>query len=187
MDDARFSMLFVCTGNQCRSPLAAVITRSMTAGLPVEVSSAGTMALPPTPSPPETLLAASSLGYQLGDHRSTPITEVDPASFDLVIGFELQHIATALVDYEADRTKTFLLRQLGNSFEQSSAGPRGNRVARARALVAEANERRGTTPPGLADMIADPLGRSARIHMETARTIDALCRTLVTRLFQRLD
>jgi len=139
MDDARFSILFVCTGNQCRSALAAVAARSMTAGLPVEVSSAGTMALPPTPSPSATLQAASSLGYELGDHRSSPITEVDPASFDLVIGFELQHIATAVIDHEADRTKTFLLRQLVNLLEQPSAGHRGDWVAVARALVSEAS------------------------------------------------
>ena len=187
MEAARFSILFVCTGNQCRSPLAAIITRSLSTGLPVEVSSAGTMALPPTPSPPETLLAASSLGYELGDHRSRPITEVEPTSFDLVIGFELQHVATAVVDHDTDRTKTFLLRQLVNSLRQPADEHRGDQIAVARALVAEASERRGTTPPGLADMIADPIGRSARTHMETTRIIDGLCRALVTRLFPKDD
>jgi protein-tyrosine phosphatase len=185
MDDVPFSILFVCTGNQCRSPLAAAITRSLTAGLPVEVSSAGTMALPPTPVPPETRLAASSLGYELGDHRSRPMTEVEPTSFDLVIGFELRHIATAVVDHETDRTKTFLLRQLVNSLPQPVDGRPGNQGAVARVLVADANERRGKTPPSLADMIPDPIGRSSRTHMETARTIDELCRQLVGRLFPR--
>jgi hypothetical protein len=104
-----------------------------------------------------------------------------------VIGFELQHIATAVVDHEADRTKTFLLRQLVNLLEQPSAGHRENGIALARELVAEANERRGNSPPALADMIADPMGRSARTHMETATTIDALCRTLIARLVPRID
>jgi len=187
VDDARFSILFVCTGNQCRSAVAAVITRSLTEGLPVDVSSAGTIALPPTPSPPETILAASTLGYELADHRSTPLAEVDAGSFDLVIGFELQHVAAAVIDHGADRTKTFLLRPLVNELEGAAAGPPGSRVAAARALIAGANKRRGTTSPRLNDMVPDPMGHSARIHMEAARTIDELCRSLVARLFPRRD
>lgn len=185
VEDDLFSILFVCTGNQCRSALGAVVTRSLTEGLPVEVTSAGTMALPPTPSPPETVTAASTLGYELGDHRSTPLIEVDARSFDLVIGFELQHIAAAVVDHGADRTKTFLLRQLVNSLEPPSRGHASDQVSMARALVAQANERRGAVPPRLDDMVADPMGRSARTHMESARTIDELCRSLVARLFPR--
>ncbi|MDQ4059354.1 MAG: low molecular weight phosphatase family protein, partial [Actinomycetota bacterium] len=172
MEDDRFSILFVCTGNQCRSALGAVVTRTLTEGLPVEVTSAGTMVLPATPSPPETVTAASSLGYELGDHRSRPLTEVDASSFDLVIGFELQHIAAAVVDYGADRTKAFLLRQLVNLLEPPSPGDQGDQVNQAKALVAQANERRGATPPRLDDMVADPMGRSARTHIEAARTID---------------
>ncbi|MGH2779582.1 MAG: hypothetical protein ACRDJB_13150 [Actinomycetota bacterium] len=187
MEDARFSILFVCTGNQCRSALAAVITRSLTEGLPVDVSSAGTIALPPTPSPPDTILAASTLGYELADHRSTPLAEVDAGSFDLVIGFELQHVAAAIIDHEADRARTFLLRPLVDELKGATAGPPGNRVAEARALIAGANERRGTTPPRLSDMVPDPMGHPARIHMEAARTIDELCHSLVARLFFRRD
>ncbi|MFN2560552.1 MAG: low molecular weight phosphatase family protein, partial [Jatrophihabitans sp.] len=41
-----FAVLFVCTGNVCRSPLAERLMRARLApGLPVAVSSAGTMGL----------------------------------------------------------------------------------------------------------------------------------------------
>ncbi|MBA3291470.1 MAG: hypothetical protein H0U17_08255 [Actinobacteria bacterium] len=181
--EPRFDILFVCTGNQCRSALAEVITRTLADTLPVGVTSAGTMALRPTPSPIETVQAASTLGYHLIGHMSRPLAEADAAASDLVVGFELTHVATAVVDHGVDRTKTFLLKELVDALEHAGAAAHEDIVATARSVIAAANERRASAFPGLEHQIADPIGRSARTHMETARTIDDLCRRLVTRLF----
>ncbi|MGH2750802.1 MAG: low molecular weight phosphatase family protein [Actinomycetota bacterium] len=183
MDDPRFHILFVCTGNQCRSALAEVMTRALTAELPVEVSSAGTHAVHPTPSPAESLWAATMLGYDLNAHLSRPLEDAKPEAADLVIGFELGHVATAVVDRDADRTKTFLLPQLVRELENLDPVASGDPVVGARAQVAAAHDRRGSAPPMLEDQIADPMGRSPRTHEEAARTIEALCRALVAGLF----
>jgi protein-tyrosine phosphatase len=187
MSSDHLSILFVCTGNQCRSALAEVITRSLTEGLPVEVSSAGTDVLGSVPSPKRTLKAASKLGYDLGEHRSRPLADADLDSADLVVGFEIAHVATAVVERGADRSKTWLLPQLVQALEAEPGGSdkgSGNLIAGARARLARAVERRSSAPPMLGDQIADPMGRSALIHQATARTIDDLCKRMTAGLFR---
>ena len=185
--ESRFTILFVCTGNQCRSALAEVITRSLTEGLPVEVSSAGTDVLGSVPSPKRTLKAASKLGYDLGEHRSRPLADADLDSAGLVVGFEVPHVATAVIERGADRSRTWLLPQLVRALEGGPAGTQrssGDLIAGARSRLSRAAERRSSAPPMMGDQIADPIGRSARTHESTARTIDDLCRRMVAGLFR---
>lgn len=79
-------LLFVCTGNTCRSPLAEAIARRMIAdrGIPdVTVASAGTSAWADAPASDGALLVALEHGIDLGDHRSRPLAQ------DLVSGAQL--------------------------------------------------------------------------------------------------
>jgi len=184
--ETRFEILFVCTGNQCRSAVAEVITRTLTEGLPVIVSSAGTDVVHPAPSPRKTLKAASMLGYDLGEHRSRPLTDEELDSADLVVGFEIAHVAAAVIERKTDRAKTWLLPQLVATLERGPVEPPSNPeelVGEARARLAAADEQRSSASPMLGDQIADPMGRPARVHQATARTIDDLCKRMVPRLF----
>ena len=66
-------LLFVCTGNTCRSPLAEAIARRLAEerGLhDVTVGSAGTSAWPDAPASDGALLVALEHGLDLGDHRA---------------------------------------------------------------------------------------------------------------------
>jgi protein-tyrosine phosphatase len=180
--EPQFEILFICTGNQCRSPLAEVITRTLTEGLPVNVSSAGTAIGRPAPSPKKTLKAASMLGYDLGEHLSRPLDDAELESADLLIGFEIAHIATAVIEHNADRAKTWLLPQLIGMLERSPVEPPSNSenlVTLAHARLAAAHAQRSSASPMLGDQIADPIGRSARVHQATARTIEDLCKQMV--------
>jgi len=184
-----FEILFICTGNQCRSAVAEVVTRSLTEGLPVAVSSAGTGVAQPAPSPKRTLKAASTLGYELGEHRSRPLADEQFESVDLVVGFEMAHVAAAVIERGADRAKTWLLPQLVGMLERLPpdapsipAPTEAEPVARARARLEAADRLRSSASPMLGDQIADPMGRSAKTHLATARTIDDLCKRMVTLL-----
>ena len=165
--------------------MAEAVVRSLAEHLPVEVSSAGTGVVQAVPSPKKTLKAASALGYDLGEHRSRSLADVNLDAADLVVGFEIAHVATAVVERGADRSKTWLLTQLVRALEAEPAGARqaAGSVDEARSHLARAAELRSSAPPMLDDQIADPMGRSARTHEATARTIDELCRRIVAGLF----
>ncbi len=84
-------ILFVCTGNTCRSPLAEVIARKIAIerGLPeVEVASAGTSAWEGAPASDGSLLVAMERHMDLGPHRATLLSRplVDAADLVLVMG-----------------------------------------------------------------------------------------------------
>jgi len=71
-------VLFVCTGNTCRSPMAEAIARAHLerAGLGhrVLVASAGVTASHGAPATPEATRAAEAVGASLTTHRSQPLT-----------------------------------------------------------------------------------------------------------------
>ncbi len=64
-------ILFVCTGNTCRSPLAAALARSRG----VDAQSAGLMVWPGSPATPEAVRAARRHGADLTGHQAQPVTE----------------------------------------------------------------------------------------------------------------
>ena len=69
-------ILFVCTGNTCRSPLAEGVARQLVRerGLQLAVSSAGVAARDGEPASPEAIRAANDLGIDLGAHASRLLT-----------------------------------------------------------------------------------------------------------------
>lgn len=88
-------LLFVCTGNTCRSPLAAVIARRALAarGLgQVTVASAGTGAWADAPASDGALLVALEHGLDLNSHRAQPLSAGLVAESDLVLTMGSSHL-----------------------------------------------------------------------------------------------
>ena len=69
------NILFLCTGNTCRSPMAAGLfaMRCAERGLETNISSAGIAAWP-SPAEPNAVVAAAELGADLTAHRSQQVT-----------------------------------------------------------------------------------------------------------------
>jgi protein-tyrosine phosphatase len=88
------SALFICHGNICRSPFAAVLfSREMTSlGARVDVSSAGFIGPGRTP-PPRALSAAARLGVDMSAHRSTLITPEALGAADLIVVMSAEQAA----------------------------------------------------------------------------------------------
>lgn len=87
-------ILFVCTGNICRSPMAKYYLEKRLAdkGISsVEVDSAGIFALDNSASTPETQRIMEAAGAPLSDHRSSPITLQKVRSADLILVMEHAH------------------------------------------------------------------------------------------------
>jgi len=83
-------VLFVCTGNLCRSPLAAVhfLQAARERGAAVEAASAGLYASPGAQPPWEVVQLAREDDLDLSRHRARPVTREAFAAADLVIVME---------------------------------------------------------------------------------------------------
>lgn len=88
-------VLFVCTGNTCRSPMAAGALREAlgAAGDRIEVTSAGTAASSGDSATPHTVSVTAADGVDLTGHRSRRVTPEMLRAADLVIVMEPGHAA----------------------------------------------------------------------------------------------
>jgi protein-tyrosine phosphatase len=90
------SVLFVCLGNICRSPLAEAAFRRAAdeAGLAVEIDSAGTanyhVGEPPDP---RSIVEAARHGIDIKHYRGRQLTVEDFHRFDWIIGMDASNMA----------------------------------------------------------------------------------------------
>jgi len=183
-DAAVFRVSFICLGNRCRSPYAAALFERMTAGLPVEVTSAGLLDAAGFSAPDEILTVSRAAQLDLAEHRSKPLSALRLAEADLVLGFELAHVAGAVIDGGAPRDRTFTLGELARLMEDVPA--RGDRppTERARAVVADAaGLRRGSGLFYPEEDVADPFQGPMDGYEAMATKITALTTTVVDGLF----
>ena len=84
------SVLFVCTGDTCRSPFAEAVARREGH---VDVESAGLSAYAGDRPPEDAIVVARELGYDLSSHRARPLTEEMLKRSDVVVGMTAAHVA----------------------------------------------------------------------------------------------
>lgn len=84
------SLLVVCTGNICRSPMAAALfsERTRASGKSFAIASAGTAALSGHPPPPEAVELMAERGLDISGHRGQQFTEEIARGYDLILVME---------------------------------------------------------------------------------------------------
>jgi protein-tyrosine phosphatase len=103
-------IIFVCTGNTCRSPLAEVLCKKLLAerlgGTPEElpqrgflVLSAGIAAMMEGTAAEEAVDVARAYGADLGGHRTRPLTAELVAQADYVVGMTQGHVLAVAGQY----------------------------------------------------------------------------------------
>ncbi len=86
-------ILFLCTGNICRSPVAEAVARQMYRGLAVEFHSAGLDARSGLPASPESQAYGGMTGASLDGHCSRPVSAAILVDTSWVIGMTRSHAA----------------------------------------------------------------------------------------------
>ncbi len=186
------SILVVCTGNICRSPMAegllrdALVARFGTRA--PHVSSAGTMGMQGSGARPESVRAAAERGVDIASHVAREVTGGMVEDAALVVTMAAEHRrAIASSDLETAH-KTFTLKELVRLLEALPRVAPGVSPDTLAARVAEAEDKRATGFAGNPhDLdIADPLGMPFDSYRAIAWELDEWTSRLIDGLFGAL-
>jgi glycine hydroxymethyltransferase len=112
------TILFICTGNVCRSPMAEALFRRAVKGRgDFRVLSAGIGAMDGQPPSPHSVRAMRELGVDISAQRSRMLTAELVRSADLILGMTHSHADTVALLYPPAVEKTFLLREFDDTLD----------------------------------------------------------------------
>lgn len=167
-------ILTVCTGNVCRSPLAATLLATRLADLDVRVTSAGTYGLQGEQMTDDTKRLAAQLAVdpaQVDAHRAAYLTEAHLVAPDLILAMSREHRRRIVELNPARLRSTLTVREFARlaaevsdeEIVESAAGGGGDDSRRLKAALNVVISMRGMTPPPTDptdDDIVDPYRRS---------------------------
>ena len=176
-----FQVLFVCTGNICRSPTAQRLMAFRSGpGSAVVASSAGTHALIDHGIDPQSALALRGLGVEADGHRARQLTDELIEAADLILTATVEHrqAVTTLVPAAADHT--FTMREFADvgALVAEAQAHRPRRSAdelreRVGHIVLQRGQHDGST--AIAELnIADPFGAGLGAARASAAIISAV-------------
>ena len=176
-----FGVLFVCTGNICRSPTAEALARrelERYPGVPIQVSSAGSHALEGNPAASRSMLAAATRGANLERHFARELTRRRVRAADLILCMAAEHRPFVLSYDRGAADRTFLLAtfaRVASRWDWLATSPSE--------LVALAAEH-GREQEG--DDIDDPLGHPAEAYAACAERLDGLVVPVIAALVKSM-
>lgn len=113
MSDRKFKVLFVCTGNTCRSPMAEGIFKSILNQWRInniDVFSAGIAGLIDYPATENAIEAAKLWEVDISGHKSRAVSSEIIESIDLILAMSSNHVDYVLNLNPGARNKTFLIK-----------------------------------------------------------------------------
>jgi protein-tyrosine phosphatase len=181
---AEFTILTVCTGNICRSPLAQQLLETGVQSLGgVTVSSAGTGALVGQPMTDQAQAIAREFGVaDPSTHVARALTVEQLRDADLVLALSREHRKAIVEMLPRGARHTFTLRELArllsdvdeDEYERLDGLPAGDLGGRLRELVEIAASRRGAVLPPSSpddDDVLDPYRRDDAAYRTSAEQV----------------
>lgn len=180
-EHAGFRLLYVCTGNICRSPFAEILTRHLLIGrlggraaAEFDLSSAGVRAVVGSSMFPDARrqLAPWNLDGAAERFVARQLRPDMVRNSDLVLGASVRHRSVVVEEVPASLAVAFTVCEFARLIRgvDPDALPRPP-LERAHALVGLARSRRGRVHPNGDDSVADPMGHPESAHREAARQI----------------
>src|SRR6188508_370374 len=112
------TVLFVCTGNVCRSPMAEGLFKNAVRGRgPYRVFSAGVGAVDGQLASDHAVRALREIGIDINGHRSRHLTADLVAQADYIFGMTHSHVDAIMLLYPQAAEKTFLLREFDETLD----------------------------------------------------------------------
>jgi protein-tyrosine-phosphatase len=136
------SILFVCTANRIRSPLAEHLLRRMLAARPDQgaawrVESAGTWTQPGLTVVESAQQVAEELGMDLSDHQSRSIIGVPLETFDLILTMERGQAEAIRAEFPELTPHIMTLGEAATGYAYDIPDPRGHTYAAVKACARE--------------------------------------------------
>jgi protein-tyrosine phosphatase len=187
MSDGRGAILFVCTGNVCRSPYLEWGLRAAleSAGGPViRLTSAGVAPLIGHPMSSYLLERLQTRGIDASEFRARALTEGMVARADVVLTASREHRGLIVRQVPSAATRTFTVLQFARLLRYRPASRSGG--ADLAALVTLAQQARG--PAGAStehDDIEDPWNHSRRVYARSAGKMDEVLEEILEHLVSR--
>ncbi|MCY8513041.1 low molecular weight protein arginine phosphatase [Bacillus atrophaeus] len=120
------NIIFVCTGNTCRSPMAEALFKSIAEkkGLDVTVRSAGVFASPNGKASPYAIEALFEKHIAL-NHVSSQLTEENVAAADLILTMTNQHKQLIINQFGSHSDKVFTIKEYAAGVDEDVTDPFG--------------------------------------------------------------
>ncbi|NIR72943.1 threonylcarbamoyl-AMP synthase [candidate division KSB1 bacterium] len=161
MTSKTFNILFVCSGNSCRSPMAEGMLKSKLSSEfqeNVAVKSAGTLGLDGNTATDFAVKVAKDFGADISEHRSHGITEELVKEADIIFAMAPEHKIFLQNHYPEFRENVFLLKSFARNPDEK-----------------------------FNDRIEDPIGGSLRVYQKCGEIIDSELERVLPRLKQLIQ
>jgi protein-tyrosine phosphatase len=183
------SILVVCSGNICRSPIAegflraALLARFGDAA--PTVSSAGTMGLEGSAATPEAVEAALERGSDISGHRARRLTAPMVSSADLLLCMATDHRKLLARSSSQLVSRAFTMKELVRLLETLPTPEPHAHPSTLASRIAAADEARraGAVLVSRDEDVADPLGQPFEAYRGTAWELETWLERLVIGLY----